>query len=277
MIYPDFGVKYIAFTQYFHSGHKAVDIPRAVTVDGVMNKMANENIYFPHEMKLTVNSYASDYGYYVRGEYKDGNDTWRFSSGHFDSKPNLVVGKTYKRGDFMSKCGKLGSGSSGYHNHFVIEKNGVRVNPLDVCYVYPDQIVGSKETAKLKYIIPITPVERDTSKDQLKTLVYLNVRKTPSTGGEIIGQANTGSIFNYYEMKESDGYTWYRIEENQWLAQDKDKTYLEIMPAETKDYKELYEQELARNQKLELEVKDLQLQLDLANNKLNDIKTIVNS
>ena len=69
MIYPDFGVKYIAFTQYFHSGHKAVDIPRYVTVDGVAKPMANENIYFPHEMKLTVNSYAKDYGYYVRGEY----------------------------------------------------------------------------------------------------------------------------------------------------------------------------------------------------------------
>lgn len=277
MIYPDFGVKYIAFTQYFHSRHKAVDIPRYVTVNGVGNRMANENIYFPHEMKLTVNSYAKDYGYFVRGEYKDGKDTWRFSSGHFDSKPNLEVGKTYKRGDFMAKCGKLGSGSTGYHNHFVVEKNGVRVNPLDVCYVYPDQIVGSKEFAKLKYIIPITPVERDTSKDQLKTLVYLNVRKTPSTSGEIIGQATTGSIFNYYELKESDGYTWYRIEDNQWLAQDKDNTYLEIMPAEVKDYKTLYEEELLKNQKLELINKDLELQLDLCNDKLNQIKDIVNS
>ena len=277
MIYPDFGVKYIAFTQYFHSGHKAVDIPRYVTVNGVGNRMANENIYFPHEMKLTVNSYAKDYGYFVRGEYKDGKDTWRFSSGHFDSRPNLEVGKTYKRGDFMAKCGKLGSGSTGYHNHFVVEKNGVRVNPLDVCYVYPDQVVGSKEFAKLKYIIPITPVERDTSKDQLKTLVYLNVRKTPSTSGEIIGQATTGSIFDYYETTEADNFLWYRISDNQWLAQDKDNTYLEIMPAETKDYKTLYEEELVKNQKLELINKDLELQLDLCNDKLNQIKDIVNS
>jgi hypothetical protein len=276
MIYPDFGVKYIAFTQYFHSGHKAVDIPRYVTVNGKANPMANENIYFPHDMKLTVNSYAKDYGYFVRGEYKDGKDTWRFSSGHFDSKPNLEVGKTYKRGDFMAKCGKLGQGSTGYHNHFVVEKNGVRVNPLDVCYVYPDQVVGSKEFAKLKYIIPITPVERDTSKDQLKTLKYMNVRKTPSLSGEIIGQADTGSVFDYYETVEADNYTWYRIEENQWIAQDKDKTYLEIMPAETKDYKKLYEEELVKNEKLELENKDLRAQLEQANDKLNQIKIIVN-
>ncbi len=276
MIYPDFGVKYIAFTQYYHSGHKAVDIPRHVTVDGKANPMANENLYFPHEMKLTVNSYAKDYGYFIRGEYKDGKDTWRFSSGHFDSKPNLTVGKVYKRGEFMSKCGRLGSGSTGYHNHFVVEKNGVRVNPLDVCYVYPDQVVGSKEHAKLKYYVPIKPVERDTSKDQLKTLKYLNVRTGAGTDFQSIGQANTGSIFNYYESKENGGYTWYRIDENQWIAQDKDNTYLEIMPAETKDYKELYEEELAKNEKLELEKKDLQSQLDQANNKLNQIKTIVN-
>ena len=277
MIYPDFGVKYIAFTQYFSNKHGGVDIPRAVTIDGTMNRYANENIYFPHEMKLTVNSYASDYGYFVRGTYKDGNDTWEFSSGHFDSKPNLTVGKTYKRGDFMSKCGKLGSGSTGYHNHFVVKKNGVRVNPLDVCYVYPDQVVGSKETATLKYYTPITPVERDTMKNQLRCLTLMNVRNGAGTNYSILGQAHTGDLFNYYETYEADGYLWYKISDNQWVAQNKEETYLEILPAQSTDYKELYEEELAKNQKLELEIKDLNLQLELANNKLNQIKEIVNS
>ena len=122
----------------------------------------------------------------------------------------------------------------------------------------------------------IKPVERDINKDQLKTLVYLNVRTGAGTNYSIVGQANTGSIFNYYETKENGGYVWYRIEENQWVAQDKDKTYLEIMPRE-KDYKELYEEELAKNEKLELDKKDLQAQLDVANKKLEDIKVIVNS
>lgn len=277
MIYPDFGVKYIAFTQYFHSGHKAVDIPRYVTVDGKALPLANENIYFPHEMKLTVNSYAKDYGYFVRGEYKDGNDIWRFSSGHFDSKPNLIVGKVYKRGDFMSKCGKLGSGSTGYHNHFVVEKNGVRVNPLDVCYVYPDQIVGSKEHAKLKYYDPIIPVERDKTKNQIKCLKYMNVRTGAGTDYSIIGQAHTDDIFNYYEIIKTETYDWYKISDNQYIAQNKEKTYLEVLPSEIEDYKVLYEEELAKNQKLELEIKDLSLQLDYANSKLNQIKEIVNS
>lgn len=276
MIYPKYNVKYIAFSQYFHSGHKAVDEPKAITVDGVLDKNANTYTYLAYDAKITVNSYANDYGNYIRYEVKDGKDTWEFSDGHFAERSKLEVGKTYPIGTLAGVVGSTGK-STGPHSHFVVKKNGVPVNPLDYCYVYPDQIVGSKEHATLKYIIPIIPVERDTSKDQLKTLVYLNVRKTPSTSGEIIGQANTGSIFNYYETQEADGYTWYRIEENQWVAQNKDNTYLEILPAETIDYKKLYEDELEKNQKLELLNKDLQAQLEKSNQKLEDIKTIVNS
>lgn len=133
-------------------------------------------------------------------------------------------------------------------------------------FVYNPELPGPVE---------IKPVERDPKKDQLKTLVYLNVRQGAGTDKQVVGQANTGSIFNYYETTESNGYTWYRIDENQWVAQNKDKTYLEIMPKE-QDYKELYEEELAKNEKLELEKKDLQSQLDQANKKLNEIKIIVN-
>lgn len=122
----------------------------------------------------------------------------------------------------------------------------------------------------------IKPVERDPKKDQLKTLKYMNVRTGAGTNYSVVGQANTGSIFNYYESKSNGEYLWYRIAENQWVAQDKNKTYLEILPKEV-DYKELYEEELAKNEKLELDKKDLQAQLELANGKLNDIKTIVNS
>ena len=29
-------------------------------------------------------------------------------------------------------------------------------------------------------------------------------------------------IYNYYETKENDGYTWYRIGDNKWLAANDD-------------------------------------------------------
>ena len=271
MIYPKFNVKYIAFTQYFHSGHKAVDEPKAVTIDGVMNKNANELAY---DAKITVNSYANDYGNYIRYEVKDGKDTWEFSDGHFAERSKLEVGKTYKMGTIAGVVDSTGR-SSGPHSHFVVKKNGVPVNPLDYCYVYPDQVVGSKETAKLKYYTPlpdIKGVERDETKNQLKVLVSgLRVRKEPN--GEQIGWAIQNEIYNHLDTQKINDLEWYKIADDMWVGNN--GNYVELLP--TSNYKELYEEELAKNQKLELEIKDLQAQLDQDNKKLEDIKTIVNS
>ena len=66
---------------------------------------------------------------------------------------------------------------------------------------------------------------------------------------------------------------WYKIADDMWVGNN--GSYIELLPAS--NYKKLYEEELAKNQKLELEIKDLNLQLEFANNKLNQIKEIVNS
>ncbi len=52
----------------------------------------------------------------------------------------------------------------------------------------------------------------------VEVLIYnLNIRKTPSLTGGILGTASK-SIYNVFETKEADGYTWYRIRANQWIA-----------------------------------------------------------
>lgn len=169
MIYPKFPTKYIAFTQYFSSKHKAVDIANAVTVGNKKYDNSKE-VWMAHEGKIVKNAYASDYGYYVEYEVKDGKDTWLFASGHFDTKSKLEVGKTYPQGTFINKMGSLGANSNGVHDHFRVTKNGVRVDPLTCVYVYGGQTVGTKETAKLLYY---TPPKEDNTKQlekQLKTL-----------------------------------------------------------------------------------------------------------
>ncbi len=45
----------------------------------------------------------------------------------------------------------------------------------------------------------------------------LRVRSTPSLNGEILGYAKQG-FYNYYEMVDVDGYNWYKIADNQWIA-----------------------------------------------------------
>lgn len=151
MIYPKFATKYIAFTQYFSNAHQAVDIANAVTVGN--EKFDNKDVFMAHEGKIITNAYASDYGYFVEYEVKDGNDTYIFADGHFDKPSELKVGETYSQGTFINKMGSSGT-SAGVHDHHRISKNGVRVNPIDVEYVYPDQVVGTLETAELKHYTP---------------------------------------------------------------------------------------------------------------------------
>ncbi|MBR2811514.1 MAG: WG repeat-containing protein [Solobacterium sp.] len=44
----------------------------------------------------------------------------------------------------------------------------------------------------------------------------LNIRSGP--GGDIVDGAEIGRTYEVYEQKEQGGYTWYRIDENAWLA-----------------------------------------------------------
>lgn len=173
MIKLKFPTKYIAFTQYFGNKHKAVDIANAVTVGN--KKYDNKDVYMVADGIITQNGYASDYGYFV--EYKvvdDEGNTFIIADGHFDKKSSLKVGEKYPMGTFINKMGNKGT-SLGVHDHHRLNVNGNRVNPLNYEYVYPDQVVGTKETAKLMYYTPEpTPVEPkvdDTKVKELETLV----------------------------------------------------------------------------------------------------------
>lgn len=171
MIYLGYSCKYLAFTTYFSTKHKAVDIPRKVTVGN--KKMTNEYSYMAYEGKIAKNAKASDYGWYVEYEVKDGKDTYLIASGHFDTKSPLTVGKTYPRGTVINKIGHLGADSTGYHDHFRVTKNGVRVNPLDYCYAYSDwNVQGTKETKKLKWYTPEkkSEVKVDPNEEKIKQL-----------------------------------------------------------------------------------------------------------
>ena len=85
----------------------------------------------------------------------------------------------------------------------------------------------------------ITPnVERDEYKNQIEVIVpELRIRTAPSLNGTILGYAGMG-FYNYLEIKESDGYLWYRISDNNWIASNDEWT--NIYPAKPKkEYVEL--------------------------------------
>ncbi len=53
-----------------------------------------------------------------------------------------------------------------------------------------------------------------------KTLVELHIRKGPGTDYEIAGKLPYGSTIEVFETKEAGGYTWNRINDSEWVADD---------------------------------------------------------
>lgn len=80
----------------------------------------------------------------------------------------------------------------------------------------------------------VTPnVARDENKNQIQIKVNdLNVRTDGTTSAESIGVAKMG-YYDYYETKENDGYTWYRIDMFQWVAYKEE--WINVLPAKPKD------------------------------------------
>lgn len=207
MIYPKFPTKYIAFSQYFTNRHQAVDIANAVTVGS--EKFDNKDVFMAHEGKVITNSYASDYGYFVEYEYYDGADRYVFADGHFDKPSELKVGEIYPQGTFISKMGSSGT-SAGVHDHHRISKNGVRVNPLEYEYVYPDQVIGTKEDASLKTYTPVQEVKPEEQPKPIEENVIEYTYKQGDTFGQVIvnlGLATSHGLWgdngdvNYYNTQ----------------------------------------------------------------------------
>lgn len=48
----------------------------------------------------------------------------------------------------------------------------------------------------------------------------VNVRTSPEKAGRKIGINVPGATYRVYEIKEADGYTWYRISSDSWIAND---------------------------------------------------------
>ena len=55
----------------------------------------------------------------------------------------------------------------------------------------------------------------------------LNIRSNASLNAPVVGSATRGQKFYVQDVKQVDGYTWYRIQENQWVA-DQNSSLLEF-------------------------------------------------
>lgn len=238
MIIHKYPTKYIVVTQEFNEvykgkKHNGVDI-------GWSSKYGGKNcpIYASADGEvLLVNDNdktGESWGNYVKLKHSSKEYTMY---GHLKNGAVVKKGQKVKQGDLIGYMGNTGY-SFGEHLHFEIYKGGAstkyRVDPCLYTYAFPDQVVerGTRTDRNVKYYTPITPVvEKDETKNQLQTNFKINVRKGAGTNFDSLGEVSKGNIYNYDLIVKNEDYTWYRIAEDQYLAQDKNETYLTIMPA----------------------------------------------
>ncbi len=82
------------------------------------------------------------------------------------------------------------------------------------CIHNPAVIVHDEDDPKVT-----DPVAKDTTKDQIKlTSSTLRVRIDGTLKAKVIGFCKKDAYYNFIETKKADGYTWYKIADNQWCA-----------------------------------------------------------
>lgn len=209
--------------------------------------------------------------------YADGTiDYMTLSIWHDNDVSNLSVGKVIKQNEIFYQEGTKGY-VTGKHNHVTVGKgkftgSGWYENekgqawcinnqyPINkALFLYKDVKIendyGYKWERTSDFVVnEITPnVKRDETKNQVEVIVdQLRVRTEPSLKGTILGFAKRG-FYNVLDQKQADGYLWYKIANNQWIATDKEWTI--YYPAS--DYKTLYEQEVQKNVKLQEQIVSL--------------------
>lgn len=104
-------------------------------------------------------------------------------------------------------------------------------------YLRPKIYIEYKQDI-LKPAILLTPVVSiNNEADQIRINVSdLRVRSVTSTANNdtIIGMAILNGIYNCYDIKMENGYTWYKIADNQWIAEvDNSLTYIPKMIVES--------------------------------------------
>lgn len=241
----------------------------------------NTPIMCPQDGIVVDRGFGSEVGNYIvlKHTYSSGNGSIRFTGFiHLKDYPNVALGQKFEMGDKMGNARMGNTGYSNYeHLHLYLTKklalntkytwDTMRLNAIDpVPYLYWDKAFNTgwiasdwKKEYPNKLVYP-KPVERDENKHQ----VYINsdtrrLRAEPSLNGKIYDELCTKGIYNVYDWVENTN-NWALID-----TIDGNKFWAAIMDGEDLpmlDYRNLYEKEKARAEKLEAENLKLEDELD---------------
>lgn len=181
---------------------------------------------------------------------------------------NTVINK----GDKVTKDTKIGMmGSTGYstgnHLHFDWFKySDYNKGFYDRNYEDFNEYIFPENRIKIT-----NPVERNETIPQIKVLVdNLRVRTGHSINNSVLGFAQNKAIYNDLEVYKDNNYTWHRIDDNQWIADNGE--WLEILPVT--DYKKLYESKLSMIESLNKQISTQNDTINNLNEKLSKINEL---
>lgn len=217
-----------------------------------------EEIYSIGEGEVIEKGFTNSAGNYITIKHSSSDKS---SYLHLREPSYLNVGDIVSTGTLLGYMGTTGN-STGVHLHISFTRDGNYIDPKTILYVYNDQIVSNttKNNYTLLYYNPIVinSVERDVNKNQLSVnITDLNIRKGPGTSYERYpSYINTG-IYDFYEVIDNEGYTWYKIGEEAFIAFNEE--WLTIY----------HKEELSELEKLK---KELDEKSEILNKILNDYK-----
>lgn len=208
---------------------------------------------------------------YVNGTY----DYMTLWTGHDNNPPK--VGQVFKQGEVYSHMGTAGNVAKHCHlevqrGKFIMPTKFVKTDygnvykldnalePFKALFLHEgDLIKYSPYTWEVAPMTVGTPVERNEYVNQIEVIsTILNARKTPSLKGTRLGYITPG-IYNIISTTEADGYVWYEVEKDLWIAYNKDwETLLPKKDTEVEVLKKLLEEEKKKNESLNKEILNLQ-------------------
>ena len=171
--------------------------------DGVVVKVRNNCNATYKTNAEAIKVWGDGFGNYVMINHQNGFFT-QYEHLQYNSV-TVKVGDKVKKGQVIGYMGNTGH-SNGGHLHFQVNKSQLWSDVID-------------PTPYLDIDFIVQPVEKDINQNQLYVNVsQLRIRESYNIDANVVGLVEEDKYYNYYDAKENDGYTWYKLDENQQIV-----------------------------------------------------------